>query len=82
MINNVAKNKARIDKWPGEPRDSYPLERPDKRVLVFELKRIGRTPEETKKQQCQVEASPLTVEFTRSVVYCDIPGLHFVYILL
>lgn len=58
-----AEEKDEISSGPGEPPDLYPLELPDSRVLAFDLKRMGRDSEETKKQQCQVEASPITVEF-------------------
>jgi hypothetical protein len=61
------KEKDKISSGPGKPPESYPLERPDPRVIAFDLRRMGRggdrDSEETKKQQCQVEASPLTVEF-------------------
>ena len=65
MVHCGAKEKDKISSGPGDPPDSYPLELPDSRVLAFDLKRMGRDSEETQKQQCQVEASPITVELRR-----------------
>ena len=66
ILNNDtggAKEKDKILSGPVAPPDRYPLELPDPRVLAFDLRRMGRDSEETKKQQCQVEASPITVGF-------------------
>ena len=54
--------KDEVSKWVSTRLASYPLELPDTRVISFDLKRKGRNEEETMKQQCQVEASPTTVE--------------------
>ena len=54
--------KDEVSKWVSTPLASYPFELPDTRVISFDLKRKGRNEEETMKQQCQVEASPTTVE--------------------
>ncbi len=47
---------------------SWPLEPVDTRMFAFDLKRMARdqdkNSEETRKQQCQIEASPLAVELT------------------
>ncbi len=67
-ISGDAIEKDAVSKWVGKPLESYPLERPDTRVLAFDLKRKGRNAEETLKQQCQVEASPLIVEFAWSAI--------------
>lgn len=79
MISSAAKEKDDISGGPGNPPRSYPLELPDRRVLAFDLKRMGRDSEETKKQQCQVEASSITVEFTQTAVHSSIPSLDFMY---
>ncbi len=62
--------------------DSYPLEPPDTRVFAFDLKRMARDcdkdSEETRKQQCQVEASPLAVELIHRHRVCAFVGVSSV----
>ena len=74
-----AEEKKKISSGPGEPSDSYPLELPDPRVLAFDLQRMVRDSEATKKQQCQVDASPIAVDFGMGdeVVRCGLFGLGY-----